>query len=220
VLLSALLFETAAVQTYEAPKPVFFGFGYDGYGIELTRDNSSYFDWRRQAPCLEALRDATRGSCWVTFRGALPQGWKRSITAPIAVEKLKPLGVDDLSDYQVVFDPAGREFIVAGWAADPKGPTYPAGVFASVEGIGDFRQISNFTTLEQWEKLSGRAREADTHTLGFNAKFSETVVAPTLDQGKPVTVRSKIAAFDLSGYYSPRYFYRIEPNRAITRIVE
>jgi hypothetical protein len=178
VVLSVLLFETAAMQTYEAPSPLFFGFGED-----LTGDH--YFDWRRQAPCLQGLRDGTRGTCWVTFRGAPPLGWKRIITAPIALEKLRPLGVTDLADYQIGFDPTGHEFVVRGWAADPKGPTYPAAVFASVEGAGDFRQYGNFTTLEQWERLSGRARDHDTHTLGFIAKFPESLVRRCWMQESP-----------------------------------
>jgi hypothetical protein len=205
-LLSAFLFDTAALQTYVAPSPIFY--------------TDAYFDWRRQAPCLQGLRDGTRGSCWVSFKGALPQGWKRLITAPIAVEKLRPLGIDDLVEYQVQFDPTGHQFIVSGWAADPNGPTYPAAVFASAEGVGDFRQFGNFTTIEQWEKLGGRARNDDMHTLGFNAKFPEHLIAPMLDAGKPVTLRLKIAAFDLSGYYSPPYSYRINPNRTITKVAE
>jgi hypothetical protein len=210
-VLSVFLFDTAAVHTAGEPSPVFYP----------SRDViETYFDWRQQAPCLQGLRGGTRGSCWVTFRGALPQGWKRLITAPIAVDKLKSLGVDELVDYQVVFDPTGHEFIVAGWAADPNGPTYPAAVFASVEGVGDFRQFGNFTTIEQWEKLGGRTRNDDTHTLGFNAKFPESLVAPILDAGQSVTVRIKIAAFDLSGYYSPPYSYQISPNRAITKVAQ
>jgi hypothetical protein len=204
VFLSALLFDTAAVQTYVAPSPVFA---------------EAYFDWRRQAPCLQGLRDGTRGTCWVSFKGAPPHGWKRMISAPVAVERLGLLGVNELADYQVQFDPGKREFIVSGWAADPKGPTYPAAVFASVEGVGDFRQSQNFTTIEQWERLGGRARNDDMHTLGFNAKFPERLVAPMLDAGKPVAVGIKIVAFDLSGFYIAPYSYRIAPDRTtITKV--
>jgi hypothetical protein len=207
-LLSVFLFDSAVAETYGAPSPVFYG-------------ADAYFDWRRQVPCLQGLRNGTRGACWVTFKGALPQGWKRIVTAPIAVDKLRPLGVDDLVDYQVLFDPKAHEFIVPGWAADPNGPTYPAAVFASVEGVGDFRQFGNFTTIEQWERLGGRARNDDMHTLGFNAKFPESLVAPMLDAGKPVMVRIKIVAFDLSGYYSAHYAYRINPDRTtITKVAE
>jgi hypothetical protein len=166
---------------------------------------------------LQGLRDCTRGACWVTFKGAPPQGWKRSVTAPIAVDKLAPLGVDDLVDYGIQFDPAAREFIVSGWAADPKGPSYPAAVFASVEGVDDFRQFANFPMTELWERLGGRARNDDMHSLGFNAKFPERVIAPILDAGKPVRVRLKIAAFDLSGYYNAPYSYQIAPDRTTIR---
>ena len=202
--LSAFLFDSAVVQTYYAPKPVVA---------------DEYFDWRRQAPCLQGLRDGTRGACWIHFKGAPPQGWARIVTAPVAAEKLRPLGVDDLVDYQVQFDPAKREFVVSGWAADPKGPTYPGTVFASVEAVGDFQQFSNFNTIEVWERLGGRARNDDMHTLGFNAKFPERLVAPMLDAGKPVAVGIKIVAFDLAGFYIAPYSYRIAPNRTtITKV--
>jgi hypothetical protein len=205
-LLSAFLFDTAVVQTYVAPSPVLA---------------DTYFDWRRQVPCLQGLGDGTRGTCWLTFKGAPPQGWKRIITAPIAVEKLGPLGVVDLVDYQVQFNPGAHEFVVTGWAADPKGPTYPAAVFASVEAVGDFRQFGQFNMIELWERLGGRARHDDMHSLGFSAKFPESPVAPMLDAGKPVTVRIKIVAFDLSGYYSAPYSYRINPDRTtITKVME
>ncbi len=204
LLLSAFLFDSAVVQTYYAPKPVVA---------------DEYFDWRRQAPCLQGLRDGTRGACWIHFKGAPPQGWARIVTAPVAAEKLRPLGVDDLVDYQVQFDPAKREFVVSGWAADPKGPTYPGTVFASVEAVGDFQQFSNFTTVDVWERLGGRARNDDMHTLGFNAKFPERLVARMLDAGKPVAVGIKIVAFDLAGFYIAPYSYRIAPNRTtITKV--
>jgi hypothetical protein len=203
---AAFLFDSAVVQTYHAPKPVVA---------------DEYFDWRRQAPCLQGLRDGTRGTCWIRFKGAPPQGWTRIVTAPVVAEKLRPLGVDDLVDYQVQFDAAKREFVVSGWAADPKGPTYPATVFASVEAVGDFQQFSNFSTIDVWERLGGRARNDDMHTLGFNAKFPERVVAPILDAGKPVRVRLKIAAFDLSGYYNAPYAYQIAPDRTtITKVAD
>jgi hypothetical protein len=41
-----------------------------------------------------------------------------------------------------------------------------------------------------------------------------------LDAGKSVTVRIKIAAFDLSGYYSPDYSYRVNPNRTIIKVAD
>jgi hypothetical protein len=107
------------------------------------------------------------------------------ITAPITVDRLPQLGVDDLVDYGIQFDPAAREFIVSGRAAGPKGSTYPAAVFARVEGVGDFRQLGNFTTVEEW----------------FSAKIPEKLVAPMLDAGKPVRVSIKIVAFDLAGFY-------------------
>jgi len=70
-----------------------------------------------------------------------------------------------------------------------------------------------------WERLGGRARNDDMHTLGFNAKFPERLVAPILDAGKPVRVRLKIAAFDLSGYYNAPYSYQIAPDRTtITKV--
>jgi hypothetical protein len=125
--------------------------------------------------------------------------------------------VNDLVDYRVQFDPARRESVISGWAA--AGPTYPAAVFASVDGIRDFQQFENFTTAQWWERQAGRSGNDDMRTLGFTARFSERLVAPMLDAGRPVTVRLKIAAFDLSGYYSAPYSYRVAPNRTtITKI--
>jgi hypothetical protein len=185
-----------------------------------TSIESAYFDWRRQAPCLSGLRDGTRGTCWVTFAGAPPHGWKRIVIASIDIEKLTALGITDLVDYKMIFDPPTRTFVAFGWAADPNGPTYPAAVFADIDGIQNVRQLAPTNDLVIWEQLGGRARNDDMHSLGFTIKFPEDDISKILDAGKSVTVKLKIASFDLTGYYLAPYAYRINPNRTISKVAQ
>jgi len=187
------------------------------YRVE-PRPDYGYYNWAPQAACLKGLRDATRGTCWLTFYGGGWNGWKRSVTAPINVAKLGPLGTTNLADSDFGWDGPSDSLVLNGWAADPRGPMYPAAVFGSIEGVGEFRQFIQYNRIDIWEKLGGKERMDDLHTLGFKIAVPKALIAGRLKAGGPVIVRLKIVAFDLSGYYTPPFFFRINTDWSVIKV--
>jgi hypothetical protein len=58
----------------------------------------------------------------------------------------------------------------------------------------------------------------DLHTLGFKIAVPKALIAGRLKAGGPVIVRLKIVAFDLSGYYTPPFFFRINTDWSVIKV--
>jgi hypothetical protein len=188
-----------------------------GWTTQVPWPDYAYFNWRKQANCLEGLKNFTRGTCWLTYYGGGWNGWKSVIYADIDTSKLKSLGPTELIEFDLGYDPASKKFIINGWAADPNGPNYPAGVFASVNDF-DYRQKSSYNRIDIWEKLGGKDRKDDMHTLGFKIEIPGTILKSKFKTGESVIVKIKIAAFDLTGFYESKSWYKINPNYSIEKI--
>lgn len=180
-----------------------------------ARPDYDYYNWSRQAKCIQGMRDHIRGECWLTFYAGALNGWKRSVTTPVQTEILPSLGTADLAEYSVGYDPNSHIIGFSGWAADPKGPTYPATVFVAADGVGDFQQSLQFNRIDVWEKLGGRARNDDMHSLGFTIGIPVSSFSDRLASAEFVRLTLKIAAFDLSGYYTTGRSYCVKRDFSI-----